>query len=150
MTAFQSPVTRPLDQLEDDIIGLSKRINAGEYEFLVLLREFDLRQGWKAYHFTHCAEWLNMKCGIHPGTGREKVRVARALWDLPRMSSSFESGDLSYSKARSMTRLATPQNEQVLLDYALRATAEQVENHCRRLRNVQRDVLTPGGSTPIT
>lgn len=41
-----------------------------------------------------------------------------------------------------MTRLATPQNEQALLDYALRATAEQVDTHCRTLRNVQRDVST--------
>ena len=38
---------RSLDQLEDDIIALSQHINAAEYEFLVLLREFDLRQGWR-------------------------------------------------------------------------------------------------------
>jgi hypothetical protein len=117
-------------------------LRISEYEFLVLLREFDIRQGWKAYHFTHCAQWLNMKCGIHPGTGREKVRVARALWDLPRMSAAFGSGELSYSKARAMTRLATPENEQALLDYALSATAEQVDTHCRTLRNVQRDAST--------
>ena len=39
---------RSLDQLEDEIVELSDRINASEYEFLVLVREFDLRQGWKA------------------------------------------------------------------------------------------------------
>ena len=78
MTAFETVVTRSIDQLEDDLVGLSKRINASESEFLVLLREFAIRQGWKAYHFTHCAQWLNMKCGIHPGTGGEKYVVARA------------------------------------------------------------------------
>ena len=51
---FPSITHRSLDQLEADLISLSSRINAHEYEFLVLLREFDLRQGWKAYHFTHC------------------------------------------------------------------------------------------------
>jgi hypothetical protein len=35
---------RSLDQLEADIISLSTHINAQEYEFLVLLREFDLPQ----------------------------------------------------------------------------------------------------------
>ena len=36
---------RSLDQLETDLISLSSHINAMEYEFLVLLREFDLRHG---------------------------------------------------------------------------------------------------------
>ncbi|RLA39567.1 MAG: hypothetical protein DRR42_27030, partial [Gammaproteobacteria bacterium] len=133
---------RTLDQLEEDIISLSTHINATEYEFLVLVREFDLRQGWKAYHFNSCAEWLNMKCGIAPGTAREKIRVANALFDLTATSLAFQKGDLSYSKARSLTRIATPQNEEQLLDYAIPATALQVEDHCRELRNVQRDTST--------
>ena len=33
---------RSLDQLEESIISLSSQINAAEYEFLVLVREFDL------------------------------------------------------------------------------------------------------------
>ena len=133
---------RNLDQLEEAIISLSSRINSSEYEFLVLVREFDLRQGWKAYHFNNCSEWLNMKCGIVPGTAREKIRVANALFDLPAISKAFQKGDLSYSKARSLTRVATPRNEERLLKYAIPATALQVENHCRELRNVQRNVST--------
>ena len=133
---------RNLDQLEEDIISLSSHINATEYEFLVLVREFDLRQGWKPYHFNNCAEWLNMKCGIAPGTAREKMRVANALFDLEATSEAFQKGELSYSKARALTRVATPHNEQKLLDHAIPATALQVENHCRELRNVQREVST--------
>ena len=133
---------RNLDQLEEDIISLSSHINATEYEFLVLVREFDLRQGWKPYHFNNCAEWLNMKCGIAPGTAREKMRVANALFDLEATSQAFQKGELSYSKARALTRVATPHNEQKLLDHAIPATALQVENHCRELRNVQREVST--------
>ena len=131
-----------LDQLEADIISLSGHINAQEYEFLVLLREFDLRQGWKAYHFNHCSEWLNMKCGMAPGTAREKLRVANALFDLPQTSQAFKKGDLSYSKARYLSRIATPVTEEHLLDFALKATASQVERHCMELRNVQQEVST--------
>lgn len=133
---------RSLDQLEEDIISHSQHINATEYEFLVLLREFDLRQGWKAYHFNNCAEWLNMKCGIAPCTAREKLRVANALFDLPNVSRAFQKGDLSYTKARALTRVATPRDEEQLLDYALKATAAQVDRHCLELRNVRRDVST--------
>ena len=79
-----------------------------------------------------------MKCGIDVGTGREKVRVARALLDLPAVSAAFAEGRLSYTKARSLTRVATPQNEGELVDYALRASANHVQEHCRRLRNADR------------
>ena len=138
---------RTLDQLEEDIISLASHINATEYEFLVLVREFDLRQGWKAYHFNNCAEWLNMKCGIAPGTAREKIRVANALFDLSETSKAFQNGDLSYSKARELTRIATPSTEEKLLDYAIPATALQVENYCRALRNAQRDLSTADANT---
>ena len=133
---------RNLDQLEQDIISLSSHLNATEYEFLVLVREFDLRQGWKPYHFNNCAEWLNMKVGIAPGTAREKMRVANALFDLTATSEAFQKGELSYSKARALTRVATPHNEEKLLDHAIPATALQVENHCREMRNVRREVST--------
>ena len=133
---------RSLDDLEAEIVTLAQRINAFEYEFLTLVREFDLRQGWKAYHFNNCAEWLNMKCGLCPGTAREKLRVANALFNLPLTAGAFKSGELSYSKARALTRIATPRTERGLLDYAIPATARQVDDHCRQLRNVQRELST--------
>ena len=74
--------TRSLDTLEEDLISLSEQINQQEYQFLLLVREFDIRQGWRAYHFNNCAEWLNMKCGLAPGTAREKIRVANATTSL--------------------------------------------------------------------
>jgi hypothetical protein len=142
MQATQLLTRRSLDQLETDIISLSSHINSMEYEFLVLLREFDLRQGWKAYHFNHCSEWLNMKCGMAPGTAREKLRVANALFDLPQTSTAFAKGELSYSKARALSRIATPTTEEHLLDFALKTTAASVDRHCMELRNVQRHTST--------
>ena len=139
-----NPVTkRKIDDLEEEIISLAKHMNQDEYRFLVMVREFDIRQGWRAYQFNNCAEWLNMKCGISPGTAREKVRVALALLDLPQCSEGFAKGELSYSKVRAMTRAANVFNEATLVDYALKATAHQVEEHCRRLRNANRHQSTP-------
>ena len=85
-----SPISnRSLEKLEEELISFSKRMNGQEYEFLVLIREFDIRQGWKTWRFNNCAEWLNFRCGISVGTAREKVRVARGLFDLPRCSEAF-------------------------------------------------------------
>ena len=133
---------RPLEQLEDDIISLSQHINASEYQFLELIREFDIRQGWKSWLFNSSAEWLNFKCGMSLGTAREKVRVAMALFDLPACSAAFAQGSLSYSKARALSRIANRHNEKDLLAFAEKATAAQVERQCQQLRNAQRRLST--------
>ena len=75
-------------------------------------------------------------------TAREKVRVAMGLFNLPLCSEAFADGTLSYSKVRALSRVVNPTNEEALLDYAIDATASQVEDHCRQLRNVQRRVST--------
>jgi hypothetical protein len=124
-----------LDNLETDLVDSWCEVSQATHRFLILLREFDLRQGWKAYGNSDCAEWLDWRCGIARTTAQEKVRVARALWHLPQIEAAFHRGDLSYSKVRALTRVATDRNETDLLDYALRASAADLENYCRRLRN---------------
>ncbi len=47
-------------------------------------------------------------------------------------------GRISYSKVRAVTRVATPENEQTLLDVALAGTAEHVERIVRGWRRVDR------------
>ena len=72
------------------------------------------------------------------GAAREKVRVARALADLPEMSAAMRRGTLSYSKVRALTRIATPEDESTLLDFARCATAAHVETLVRAWRRVDR------------
>jgi len=82
--------------------------------------------------------WLNWKCGISIGVAREKVRVARALPELPQISKAFSEGRVSFSKVRAMTRVATRQNEEALLNVALHGTAMHVEQQVRLYRRVKR------------
>ncbi len=114
-------------QLEDDITTLAAHIDAAMFRWLELLREFDECEGWKGEGIKSLAHWLNWKCGMSLATAREKVRVALALKDLPQTSAAFHEGRLSYSKARAITRVATPGNEDVLIDIAFNGTAFHVE-----------------------
>ena len=68
---------------------------------------------------------------------REKVRVARCLGDLPRIDDALQRGVLSYSKVRAMTRVATADNEETLLELGLASTAAQLEKMCRLYRPIQ-------------
>jgi hypothetical protein len=67
------------------------------------------------------------------------VRVARALEELPLITAEFAAGKLSYSKVRSVTRVATPENEDKLVTLAAYATAVQVDRAVRAYRSVSPD-----------
>ena len=125
-----------MEQLADRIAEFSARIQAATYELLVLIHQFDQREGWSG--FTSCAHWLSWRAGLAPGAAREHVRVARALADLPRLSDAMRRGVISYSKVRAVTRVATPETEQILLDVALAGTAAHVEQVVRAWRRVDR------------
>src|SRR5574337_2065877 len=88
---------RPLDDLEANLIASWRDVSQATHRFLALLREFDLRQGWRGYGNNDCAEWLNWRCGIARVTAQEKVRIAKALWTLPQIDAAFSRGELSYS-----------------------------------------------------
>ncbi len=123
-----------IDELDNEILNLCTRINSATYELLVMIREFDERAGWLQWSLDSCAEWLAWRCDMSLTTAREKVRVAHALKTLPQISAAFSTGELSYAKARALTRVADRDNEQALLDFALRTTAATVAERCRELR----------------
>ena len=126
-----------LRELEAQITELAGHLNAANYRWLSLIAEFDRRQGWSDGGSQSCAHWLNWKCGIDLGAAREKVRVAHALEDLPRISAAMSRGELSYSKARALTRVACPQTEEYFLSIALHGTAAHVEKLVRHYRRAR-------------
>ena len=128
---------RSIDALATEICTLAGHINAANHRFLALIAEFDRRTGWSDGGTQSCAHWLNWKCGIAMGAAREKVRVARALENLPRISAAMASGALSYSKAREITRVGNAANEEYLLMIAEHGTAAHVENLVRAYRRCQ-------------
>ncbi|MBZ0171745.1 MAG: HNH endonuclease, partial [Phycisphaerales bacterium] len=81
---------------------------------------------------------LNWRTGLSLPAAREKVRVARALPELPRISQAMGEGRLSYSKVRAITRVATPDNEEELLVFAEAGTAAHVERLVRAWRRTDR------------
>ncbi len=121
--------------LGEAIAELAARLHAATYQLLVMLREFDAREGWNN-GFLSCAHWLHWRTGIDLGACREKVRVAKALAALPLASATMERGQLSYAKVRAITRVATQDDEGRLVDLALSGTASHVERVVRAWRRV--------------
>src|SRR5438093_3782301 len=126
-----------LERLGDEIAELSAHLDAATARLLDLIRDFDARGGWNT-GFMSCAAWLSWRVGLDPRAARERVRVARALGTLPRLAEALARGELSYSKVRALTRVATPETEERLLRVGRAGTAEHVERIVRRWRLTDR------------
>jgi len=117
-----------------EITTLAGHLNAANARFLALIAELDRRRGWAEAGVKSCAHWLNWQCGIDLGAAREKVRVARALEKLPRLTAAMAAGQVSYAKVRAVTRVADERNEDYFRNIALHGTASQVEDVVRGYR----------------
>jgi hypothetical protein len=134
-----APNAASIDELDAAIRRAASRVNTATCELLVLVREFDDRFGWAKWSFPNGSEWLAWRSGISVSAAREQLRTAHALRRLPRISRAFAEGRLSYTKVRALTRVAEPYNEARLLAWAIDATAPQIEERCRQMRNVHPD-----------
>ncbi|MGI9628697.1 MAG: DUF222 domain-containing protein [Longimicrobiales bacterium] len=122
----------------DELFALGERCaetymqaDALHYEAMVLLAEFDERKGYAESAFPTTADWLAWRIGIKPGPARERVRTARALQKLPLTSEAMENGELSFTKVRALTRVARPETEETLLEYARAGSAANLERMVR-------------------
>lgn len=133
-----SPAGLSDDQLAERVVGYASQIAAMTAQFLDLLVEFDKRGAWNGEGIRSCAHWLSWRTGLSIRAAQEHLRIAHALVGLPKLHTAFAHGELSYSKVRALTRVATPGREQELLNVALSATAAQVEYLVSTIKHIDR------------
>ena len=85
---------RAVTALGNEIAKLGALINAATHKLLLALREFDALGGWGMQGARTYAEWLSWRIGCDLGAAREKIRVARALAELPNIDSEFRRGHI--------------------------------------------------------
>lgn len=72
------------------------------------------------------ARWLAERLDLLDATVREWIRVGRALRALHATAVAWADGGISFAKVRTLTRVATPDNEETLLELARRHTANDL------------------------
>ena len=96
--------------------------------------------------FGSFGEYIERLFGYKPRSTQEKLRVAEALEALPAMASSLESGSLSWSAVRELTRVAVAETERAWLEVASGKTVRQLE----RLIEGKHPGDAPGASRPLS
>jgi hypothetical protein len=77
--------------------------------------------------FASFLEYTERLFGYGPRLSQEKLRVAEALEELPEMAGKLQTGGISFSHARELTRVATPSTEKEWLEVAKGRTVREVE-----------------------
>ena len=128
------------DNSRDSISGqvklLAQALDRGTCKLIRLLPAFDKHRAWANDGQRSCVSWLNTYCGMSLSAAHDRCRVAYALEKLPIITRLFMLGELSWSKVRALTRIATPENEQELAAQALLMSASAIEQLARQYRDV--------------
>ncbi len=98
-------------------------LDAQEAPWLRLVEELQI---WRNVGMVSAIDYLERVLGYEPRTAQERLRVARALGNLPLIAGALEHGDLGYSAVRALTRVATAATEQRWRDAAIGKTVRQV------------------------
>jgi hypothetical protein len=73
---------------------------------------------WVSAGVSSAAHWIAEVADIEVSTAREWIRIGRLLRSLTVIADAFLADELSYSKVRTLTRIATPANQAELLAIA--------------------------------
>jgi hypothetical protein len=89
----------------------------------------------RIHEFVGCGsflEYCERVFGYGPRQTQERLRVADALDDLPKMRAALSGGAVRWSAVREMTRVATPENEGLWMERCAEMTVRQIERDVAR------------------
>ncbi len=118
--------TQPTGPLSAQLLETIDLWSRSQWQIIAAAAEFADSAEWVLAGSPTPAHWLAAVADIETATAREWVRIGRQLRELPTTADAFNSGRISYSKVRALTRIATAHNESELLQIALGTPASHL------------------------
>src|SRR5690349_11739232 len=97
------------EQLHRRLKRIVKARAALEAQEAEALREAERTRMWRYYGYGSLIEYMEMELGYTPRIALERLRVAKAIVELPAIADAMAQGALSFSAGRELTRVATPE-----------------------------------------
>jgi hypothetical protein len=113
-----------VDQRLRGIAGRRAALDAEEARLLCYAEELKL---WRGYGFGSLVEYMERAMGHAPHTAVERLRVARAIAELPLIAEALEHGELAHSAVRELSRVAIPDTEEAWLEAARGKSLREIE-----------------------
>jgi hypothetical protein len=98
------------------------------------LIEADLSQQFLADGARDLVQWVSARFGLRHSTAAQLVRVARGLEDLPLLRERFGAGDFALDQVDAISKLATPDTEEAVIEECLGWSNAALDRAARRAR----------------
>jgi hypothetical protein len=115
-------------RVDRELRAIARKRAALDAEEARWLREAERLQIWRPLGMVSAFDYMERVLGYTPHTARERLRVAKALAELPAIGESFEGGELSFSAIRELTRVATSDTDSEWRDFAIGKTVREIED----------------------
>jgi hypothetical protein len=108
-----------------------------------LAGRLDALRGWERIGWARRRDYATERLGISGRQLQELARMDRAFEGLPALERAFVSGPISWTKARLLARVATPEDAEAWIAHAASVTARELAREVRTLDARARDLTNP-------
>src|SRR3954464_10159892 len=115
-------------EIDEELRGNAKRRSGLDAHEMYWLREAERVQIWRPFGMVSMLDYMDRVLGHTPETARKRLRVARALADLPLVSAALERGELTFSAVRELTRVATGATEGAWIGATTGRSSREIED----------------------
>ena len=122
----------PIDEIEARLSAAATSHHLEERNIAYWLFEIEERSLHKERGFSSIGDYAMELIGIKPRKAQYLVFIASRLEKLPLIREAFDSGELSWTKAREITGVATAETEAEWLDKARALSNRDLEREARR------------------
>ncbi len=124
---FRFAVNLPADEVHRRAMAARRLAGKAHHLLAQWLVEMDERKLYAAFGCSSVFMYAELNLHLEGHTVAEYLRTGRALKDYPLLAEAYESGMLSSSKLREITRVVRKETEEHWLDMALTHTTRQIE-----------------------
>ena len=121
-----------VEQIESHLIEAATRHHLEERNIAYWLLEIDRRGLYRTRGFSSLGDYAMELVGIKPRKAWYLVFIAERLENLPAIRAEFDAGKLSWTKAREIVAVATPDTEEEWLEKARVLSNRDLEKEVRR------------------
>jgi hypothetical protein len=115
------------EALHERLMDARGRHRQCEYEVCVLLCEMNRRRAFGEFESVSIREYAQKHLGLKTRRCTELLALGRRLETLPELTEAFSAGQLGWTKAREVARVATPRTEGEWVRRALALTNRKLE-----------------------
>jgi hypothetical protein len=117
---------------------LKRAASAAQREMLDCLAQLEMHGRWLDDGAHDMPHWVSMQLGVSRWKAERWVAAGAELRSLPAISAAFDAGEIGIDKVVELTRFATPEDEEALLEWAGDVASGAIRRRGEELRRAER------------